>query len=77
MANLPDDDHVVPCEAHALFAREVQRKAKGVAGFAAVGIIFWIDRNRGNSRVISAMQIDDQRVCEDARGMLAPGPSAA
>jgi hypothetical protein len=34
----------------------------------------WIGRNRGNSRVISAMQIDDQRVREDAAGMLAPGP---
>jgi hypothetical protein len=30
--------------------------------------MIWIGRNRRNSRVISAMQIDDQRVREDARG---------
>jgi len=35
----------------------------------------WIGRNRGPICAISAMQIDDQRVREDARGMLAPGPS--
>jgi hypothetical protein len=35
----------------------------------------WIGRNRGPICAISAVQIDDQRVREDARGMLAPGPS--
>jgi len=28
----------------------------------------WIGKNRGNSRVISTMQIDDQRLREDAAG---------
>jgi hypothetical protein len=37
----------------------------------------WIGRNRGNSRVISAMQIDDQRVREDARGHAGPRARAA
>ena len=32
-------------------------------------------KSRANLRVNSAMQIDDQRVREDARGMLAPAPS--
>jgi hypothetical protein len=32
-------------------------------------------KSRANLRVNSAMQIHDQRVREDARGMLAPGPS--
>jgi hypothetical protein len=37
----------------------------------------WIGKSRTNLRVISAMQIDDQRVREEARAMLAPGPSCA
>jgi hypothetical protein len=54
---------------HALFARKVQRKvSNGVAAFAARGSSL-IGKNRGNFRLISAMQIDDQRLREDARGM--------
>jgi hypothetical protein len=48
----------------------------GVAGFAAGGSFLDRQKLRANLRVISALQIDDQRVREDARGMLAPGPSA-
>ena len=47
----------------------------GVAGFAAGGSSLDRQKSRANLRVNSAMQIDDQRVREDARGMLAPGPS--
>src|SRR6476620_10834764 len=51
---------------HALFARKVQRKvSNGVAAFAARGSSL-IGKNRGNFRVISVMQIDDQRLREDA-----------
>ena len=60
---------------HALFARKVQRKvSNGVAAFAARGSSL-IGKNRGNFRVISAMQIDDQRLREDARGMPTLGQS--
>jgi hypothetical protein len=52
---------------HALFARKVQGKlSNGVAAFAADHL--WIGKNRGNSRVISTMQIDDHRLREDAAG---------
>jgi hypothetical protein len=47
----------------------------GVAGFAAGGSSLDRQKSRANLRVNSAMQIDDQRVREDTRGMLAPGPS--
>jgi len=61
---------------HALFARKVQRKvSNGVAAFAARGSSL-IGKNRGNFRVISAMQIDDQRLREDARGMPTLGRAA-
>jgi hypothetical protein len=60
---------------HALFARKVQRKvSNSVAAFAARGSSL-IGKNRGNFRVISAMQIDDQRLREDVRGMPTLGQS--
>jgi hypothetical protein len=60
---------------HALFARKVQHKvSNGVAAFAARGSSL-IGKNRGNFRVISVMQIDDQRLREDARGMPTLGQS--
>ena len=42
----------------------------GVAGSAAGGSSLDRQKSRANLRVNSAMQIDDQRVREDARGML-------
>jgi hypothetical protein len=42
----------------------------GVAGFAAGGSSLDRQKSRANLRVNSAMQIDDQRMREDARGML-------
>jgi len=49
--------------------------SNGVAAFAARGSSL-IGKNRGNFRVISAMQIDDQRLREDARGMPTLGRAA-
>jgi hypothetical protein len=48
--------------------------SNGVAAFAARGSSL-IGKNRGNFRVISVMQIDDQRLREDARGMPTLGQS--
>jgi hypothetical protein len=46
----------------------------GVAGFVAGGSSLDRQKSRTNLRVVSAMRIDDQRVREEARRMLAPGP---
>jgi hypothetical protein len=61
---------------HALFARKVRAQTEQCCcWFCRWRIIFGSAEIAANLRVISAMQIDDQRVREDARRMLAPGPS--